>query len=160
MLPRPPPPKVFARPFGVKRSLSCLASSLTCDFNMIKNYTHDWLLLVAALSRLLTDIDLIWEAHRPEEAHLAALLTSTCGGKRRQRSRGCIGTYGSHNPPLVWFDFHNVSTPADLVTTQGGTHSVLGSVSSRCPNCCGTSCCGSVRVPNWLCRAQRRTGTI
>ena len=26
----------------------CLASSLTCDFNMIKNYTHDWLLLVAA----------------------------------------------------------------------------------------------------------------
>ena len=26
----------------------CLASSLTCDFNMIKNYTHDWRLLVAA----------------------------------------------------------------------------------------------------------------
>ena len=25
-----------------------LASSLTCDFNMIKNYTHGWLLLVAA----------------------------------------------------------------------------------------------------------------
>jgi hypothetical protein len=65
--------------------------------------------------RNLTDIDLIWEARRPEETHLAALLTSTCGGKRRQRSRGCIGTYGSHNPPLVWFDFHNVSTPADLV---------------------------------------------
>ena len=31
-----------------RRARWCLASSLTCDFNMIKNYTHDWLLLVAA----------------------------------------------------------------------------------------------------------------
>ena len=29
-------------------AFSSRLSSLTCDFNMTKNYTHDWLLLVAA----------------------------------------------------------------------------------------------------------------
>ena len=54
----------------------CLASSLTCDFNMIKNYTHDWTSR-RCLSRLLSRdslIRLIPSFGARRTAHLALRL--------------------------------------------------------------------------------------
>lgn len=64
--------------------------------------------------RALTDIDLVW-AEGAERS--APLLLRHCGqhGRRRKGERACRHSYGSHNPPTLWFGFHNVSEPAELL---------------------------------------------
>lgn len=58
--------------------------------------------------RPFTDVDLVWSS--PLE--LGNRLVSTC--KHRRGSR-CNHTYGTHNPPTVWWTYHNLSAPAELI---------------------------------------------
>lgn len=58
------------------------------------------------------DIDLVWA--QPME--LVSRLFEACpDGKRTRRPRECGMGYGTHNPPSMWWSFHNLSSPADLI---------------------------------------------
>jgi len=59
--------------------------------------------------RAFTDVDLVWST-RP--SNQIGTLVKRCS---RRRARGCIHRYGTHNPPTVWWSFHNQSSPADVV---------------------------------------------
>jgi len=63
--------------------------------------------------RKLTDVDLIWGS---DESHQdAAALVAHCGSHSHDR-RGCKHKYGSHSPPGLWFGFHDVRSPEELLS--------------------------------------------
>ena len=61
--------------------------------------------------RNLTDVDLVWA--RGEST--GPLLTRLCGPRRRTPKVQCSVEYESHNPPTVWFSYHDAASAEDLV---------------------------------------------
>ena len=57
--------------------------------------------------RPLTDVDLVWDSATQS---VALALVKSC-----QARKLCSHEYGSHNPPTVWFSYHDVSQPEDLI---------------------------------------------